>query len=138
MRQSGERDLPEVIATDDLALVKLRAHESDVDLHEAQSGLGQDGYVFPLRARDHLLGVLMVGPRPGEHYASEERELMAHVAHAVGASLFALRARATDEKLQNAEEQLSAARAEIGQAHDRRRASEAREAKLLDALGARG
>jgi GAF domain-containing protein len=70
-----------------------------------------------LRARDHLLGVLIVGPRPGEHYAAEERELMAHVAHAVAASLFALRARAT-------EEQLSAART--------------RESALLDALRALG
>jgi hypothetical protein len=118
--ERGEPALPEVLATDDLTLVKLRAHDRDVDLHETQSGLGREGYAFPLRARDHLLGVLVVGPRSGEHYAAEERELMAHVAHAVAASLFALRARAV-------EEQLTAARTEAA-------ASAARESVLRDAL----
>jgi GAF domain-containing protein len=121
VRQRGEVDLPPTVATDDLALVKLRAHESDVDLHEAPSGLGREGYAFPLRARGHLLGALVVGPRPGEHYAAEERELMARVAHAVGASLFALRAQAT-------EEQLKTTRAEAA----------ARESVLLEALRALG
>lgn len=88
------------------------------------SGLGREGCVFPLRARDHLLGILVVGPRPDEHYAAEERELMTHAAHAVGASLFALQARAT-------EEQLTAARAEAA-------SSAARESALLDALRALG
>ena len=154
VRQTGEKDLPEAIATDDLALVKLRAHDSDVDLHEAPSGLGRDGYVFPLRSRDHLLGVLVIGPRPGEHYASEERELFAHVAHAVGASLFALRAQATEEELSAARSEiessaarLDAARAEaaaqLEQARAQGRVSEAlltdlraRESVLLDALRA--
>ena len=101
--------------------VKLRAHDSELDLHDAPSGLGGDGYAFPLRARGHLLGVLVVGPRPGEHYATEERELMAHVAHAVGASLFALRARVT-------EEQLSTARTQALASEERAQASNA----LLD------
>lgn len=117
VRQRGEKDLPQAVATDDLALVKLRAHDSDVDLQEAPSGLGREGYAFPLRARDHLLGVLVVGPRPGEHYAAEERELIANVAHAVGASLFALRARASEVLLSE---------------------SRARESALLDALRALG
>ena len=118
--QRGEPALPEALATDDLTLVKLRARDRDVDLHETHSGLGREGYAFPLRARDQLLGVLVVGPRSGEHYAAEERELMEHVAHAVAASLFALRARAV-------EEQLTAARAEAA-------ASAARESALRDAL----
>ena len=118
--QRGEPALPEALATDDLTLVKLRARDRDVDLHETHSGLGREGYAFPLRARDQLLGVLVVGPRSGEHYAAEERELMEHVAHAVAASLFALRARSV-------EEQLTAARAEAA-------ASAARESVLRDAL----
>ena len=156
VRQRGEVDLPQTVATDDLALVKLRAHESDVDLHEAQSGLGRDGYAFPLRARGHLLGVLVIGPRPGEHYAAEERELMAHVAHAVGASLFALRARTTEEELSAARSEIetSAARldatraeaaAQLEHARAQGRVSEAllsdlraRESVLLDALRALG
>ena len=35
VRQRGEQDLPRTVAVDDLALVKLRAHDSQVDLHEA-------------------------------------------------------------------------------------------------------
>ena len=151
--QRGEKDLPEAIATDDLALVKLRAHESDVDLHEAPSGVGREGYVFPLRARGHLLGVLVVGPRPDEHYAAEERELMAHVAQAVGASLFALRAQATEEQLAAArtesaarlDKALAEAAAQLEQVRAQGRVSEAllsdlraRESALLDALRALG
>jgi hypothetical protein len=152
MRQRGTQDSPQTVAIDDLALVRLRAHDSEVDLHEAPSGLGRDGYAFPLRARGHLLGVLVVGPRPGEHYGTDERELIAHVAHAVGASLFALRAHVTEEKLQIVQERLTAARAEIeisaaalDQARAQTRATEAllndarvRESALLDALRTRG
>lgn len=141
VRQRGEQDLPQAVATDDLALVKLRAHGSEVDLHEAPSGLGRDGYAFPLRARNHLLGVVVIGPRPGEHYAAEERELVAHVVRAVGASLFALRAQATEQQLSMARAQIEAAAAQLNQAREQTRASEAllndarvRETTLLDAL----
>jgi GAF domain-containing protein len=156
VRQRGEADLPATVAADDLVLVKLRAHDRDADLHEATSHLGRDGYAFPLRTRDHLLGVLVVGPRPGEHYAAEERELMAHVAQAVGASLFALRARATEDQLRAARAEieanagrLDAARTEATARLDLARAqartseallsdSRARESALLDALRALG
>ena len=56
VRQRGDQDLPPSVSTDDLAVVRLRAHDNEVDLHEAPSGLGREGYAFPLRARDHLLG----------------------------------------------------------------------------------
>ena len=141
VRQRGEQDLPRNVAADDLALVKLRAHDSEVDLHEAPSGLGRDGYAFPLRARNHLLGVVVIGPRPGEHYAAEERELVAHVVRAVGASLFALRAQATEQQLSMARAQIEAAAAQLNQAREQTRASETllndarmRETTLLDAL----
>ncbi len=126
VRQRGEQDLPQSVATDDLALVKLRAHDSEVNLHEAPSGLGRDGYAFPLRARAILLGVLLVGPRPGEHYAAEERELVAHVAHAVGASLFALRAQATEEQLSVARAEIATAAAQADQARAQALANEER------------
>jgi hypothetical protein len=145
VRQRGEQDLPQAVATDDLALVKLRAHGSEVDLHEAPSALGRDGYGFPLRARGHLLGVLVVGARPGEHYAAEERELIAHVSHAVAASLFALRAQVTEGQLSAARAEIAASATRLDQAHAQARASEAlldnarmRESTLLDALRALG
>jgi hypothetical protein len=145
VRQRGAQDLPQSVAIDDLALVRLRAHESEVDLHAAPSGLGRDGFAFPLRARGHLLGVLVVGPRPGEHYAAEERELMAHVAHAVGASLFALRAQVTEEQLISARAEIEAGRARLSQACAQVEAGKAvldearrRESTLLEALRALG
>ena len=93
IRQQGEPALPAQIATDDLAFVGLRARNAELDLDDTQSQLGRDGYAFPLMVRGSLLGALVVGQRPGEHYAADERELLFHVAHEVGAALFALRAR---------------------------------------------
>ena len=93
IRQHGAPALPEQIAMDDLAFVGLRARNAELDLDDTQSQLGRDGYAFPLMLRGTLLGALVVGQRPGEHYAADERELLFHVAHEVGAALFALRAR---------------------------------------------
>jgi hypothetical protein len=121
-RQRGSCELPMRITTDDLALVKLRAHEPEVSLHDSPSEIGREGYVFPLRVRGQLLGVLVVGPRPGEHTVAEERELLAHVAHEVGAALFALRAEASEARARVSEAQL--------------RESQAREKTLMDALRA--
>ena len=93
IRQHGEPALPEQVPMDDLAFVGLRARNAELDLDDTQSQLGADGYAFPLMLRGTLLGALVVGQRPGEHYAADERELLFHVAHEVGAALFALRAR---------------------------------------------
>ena len=120
VRQRGTQNLPPRVAADDLALVKLRAHDPEVNLHAAPSAMGKDGYAFPLRVRGHLLGVLIVGPRPGEHSVAEERELLAHVAHEIGAALFALRAEASEARAQASEAQL--------------RELHARERALLEAL----
>lgn len=98
-RQSGDHALPTQIGVDDPALITLRAHEPAVDLHGRASDLGSEGYGFPLQVRGQLLGVLVVGPRPGEHYSSEERALFAHVAHEVGAALFAVRAQISEQHL---------------------------------------
>ena len=92
VRQHGEPALPAQVALDDLAFVKLRARNAELDLDDTQSQLGRGGYAFPLMLRGSLLGALVVGQRPGEHYAADERELLFHVAHEVGAALFALRA----------------------------------------------
>ncbi|MDE2271386.1 MAG: hypothetical protein KGJ94_05315 [Xanthomonadaceae bacterium] len=127
-RQRGNRDLPTQVDIDDLALVKLRTHDTEVALHDTPSLLGPDGHAFPLRARGSLLGVLVVGPRPGEHYAADERELMAHVAHEVGAALSALRAQAREALLNEA-------RAQAQASEERARASEALLLKMLPALG---
>lgn len=110
-RQRGNRELPAQLDVDDLALVKLRAHATEVDLNGTPSSLGREGYAFPLRVRGRLLGVLVIGPRSDEHYVADERELFAHVAHEVGGALFALRTQATEERAQASEAALDEARA---------------------------
>ena len=92
VRRHGAPASPQAVATNDLAFVKLRARNAELDLDDTRSQLGRDGYAFPLMLRGALLGALVVGQRPGEHYAADERELLFHVAHEVGAALFALRA----------------------------------------------
>jgi len=128
IRQQGEPALPAQIATDDLAFVKLRARAAVLDLDDTQSQLGGDGYAFPLMVRGSLLGALVVGERPGEHYAADERELLFHVAHEVGMALFALRAQESEARAQTIQGQLQASESQ----------ARAREAVLLEALRAAG
>jgi GAF domain len=99
IRQLGTSAYPKSIATDDSALVALRAGQSDVDLLESASTLGRDGYAFPMAVRGVLLGVVVVIPKPSEHYTAEERKLLAMVVHEVGVALFAARARSQAEFL---------------------------------------
>ena len=109
-RQRGSRELPMQLDLDDLVLVTLRAHATEVDLNGTPSTLGREGYVFPLRVRDRLLGMLVVGPRSDEHYVADERELFAHVTHEVAAALSALRTQETEERAQASEALLDEAR----------------------------
>ena len=115
----------------DPAFVGLRARNAELDLHATQSVLVMDGYAFPLIVRGNLLGALVVGQRPGEHFAAEERQLLFHVAHEVGAALFALRA-------QESEAQARATQAQLLEARAREADARAREAVLLDALRTAG
>lgn len=105
-RQRGEHVLPACVGTDDPVVVALRAHEPDVDLDDRAGALQQEGYAFPLKVRGQLIGLLVVGPRPAEHFSSEERELFAHVAHEVGATLFAIRAQISEQRLVISEQRL--------------------------------
>jgi hypothetical protein len=102
VQQSGDHALPVQIDADDPTVIALRAHDPEVDLHDRAGLLRRDGYAFPLQVRGELLGLLVVGSRPQEHYSSEERELFALVAHEVGAALFAIRAHIGDEQLADA------------------------------------
>ena len=91
VRHLGSQAFPLQVEADDLAFVNLRAGQHDVDLHERTSALARDGYVFPLSVRGELIGALVCGPRPGEAYTSDERRLLAHVAHQAGIALHVLR-----------------------------------------------
>ncbi len=99
-RHKGKQEFRELIATDDLAFVRLRAGELEVDLHDLDSTLGQEGYVFPMSVRGSVIGALVCGPRPGEAYTADERKLLAHVANQVGVALHALRVQETMNQMQ--------------------------------------
>ena len=100
VRHRGSQAFPVRVETDDPAFIRLRAGHHAVDLHERASTLGGDGYVFPLSVRGTVIGVLVCGPRPGEQYTADERKLLAHVAHQVGAALHALRVQESMQRLE--------------------------------------
>ena len=91
--ETGEHRYPEKVDMDDRAIVGLRADRSDIDLEDLGSALGRDGLLIPMIVRGELLGAVVLGNRPGEHYPPDERELLRHVIHEVGAAMDALRAR---------------------------------------------
>jgi hypothetical protein len=152
VRQHGGSALPAQVAVDDFAFVKLRARNAAVDLDDTQSDLGQDGYAFPLMVRGNLLGALVVGERPGERFAADERELLFGVAHEVGMALFALRALESEVQVRESKARVLAAEARAeaseAQAHAtakqlleasaREAKAQARESALLIALSTLG
>jgi len=93
IRQLPHAHYPHDINVDDPVAVLLRAGRSEVNLLDAGSTLGKDGYAFPMTVRGNLLGVVVVAHRPSEHYSKEERALLEHVVHEIGIALFAARAR---------------------------------------------
>lgn len=84
LRRVGEPVYPDSVALDDPAMVAARAGEKAVDLAELSSALGAEGYLFPLTAGGKTLGALICANRPGEHYALDERKLIAKLARQVG------------------------------------------------------
>jgi len=93
VRQRGERTFPSDLAIDDPAFVSLRTELAEADLDELKSALGRGGLAFPLAVRGTLMGALVLGQRPAEHYTQSERALLVRIGQQVAASLHALRAR---------------------------------------------
>lgn len=93
VRQAGEIGYPGQAAADDAAFVAARSGAKWLDLSEIHSQLGTDGYIFPMMAQGALQAVLVCANRPGEHYAADERTLLAYVARRLGAALYGLRMR---------------------------------------------
>ncbi|MDE8346126.1 MAG: hypothetical protein POH28_08150 [Acidocella sp.] len=91
------RSWPPEINRDDPALVWLRATQAPLDLHGLESALGHEGVALPLALRGQIFGVLVCGPRGAARYAQAELTELAQVARDIGASLFALRARANED-----------------------------------------
>jgi hypothetical protein len=96
LAQEGDFAWPHQLGVDDPALVRLRATLTPLDLHESESLLGAEGLALPLALRGRMFGVLVCAPRAAGRYAQAEAGALAQSAHDVGASLFALRARANE------------------------------------------
>ena len=77
---TGNAKFPASIVGNDPAMAAVRAGAKDIDLSDLHSVLGNDGYVFGMGTRT----ALVCTNRPGERYASDERELLAYVARQVG------------------------------------------------------
>ena len=90
-QHAGEMVYPVRVKADDKAFVAARADQQDTDLADLNSGLGSDGYVFPMTAHGEMPNVLVCANRPGEHYAADERQLLSHLAHEMAMALYALR-----------------------------------------------
>jgi hypothetical protein len=90
-RQRGDAPCPPKLDNNDLAFLRLKAGDAEVNLPDVRSKLGQDGLVYALHARNQLLGCIYLGPRPAEAYSAEERQLFERVAHQVAVALHALR-----------------------------------------------
>ena len=85
------------VEVDDPAMVAARAEHVPLDLAGLDSVLGMDGCVFPMAVLGVLRGVLVCANRPGEHYSSDEKQLLMQVATDVAAAWRILRARGNEE-----------------------------------------
>jgi len=74
----------------------VRAGQEDIDLSGLHSSVGTNGFVFAMGRQ----AVLACANRPGEHYAVDERKLLAFVAQQVGAALDALQTQEVMKRLE--------------------------------------
>ena len=86
------RGLPQRISVDDVAMVRLRATLSPVDLFGLSSELGPNGLALPLAIRGRLDGVLVCGEKTAGRYAQAEIEFLSKAAAGIASCIIALRA----------------------------------------------
>jgi hypothetical protein len=84
--------LPERIAIDDVAMVRLRATLAPLDLFTLPGPLGAAGLALPLVIRGRLEGVLVCGPKAEGRYAQAEVEFLGKAAADITACVIALKA----------------------------------------------
>lgn len=90
-RQKGDLAFPAKLDNDDLALLRLKAGDAEVNLHDTFSDLEQEGFVYGLTVRGEVMGFVVLGPRPSDAYSLEERRLFGLVAHQVAVAMHGLR-----------------------------------------------
>jgi hypothetical protein len=99
LRIVGVSNYPDKLDTDDPAIVAVRADDEPVELADYQSALDTEGCLFPINVLGRLRGVLVCANRPGEHFAPDEKKLLAEVIRELGAAWRILRARENEEVL---------------------------------------
>ncbi|MDE2235094.1 MAG: hypothetical protein KGL13_08455 [Gammaproteobacteria bacterium] len=99
LRAAGKSGYPEMLDRDDPAIVAVRAEDNAMELADYRSALGAEGCIFPISVLGRLRGVLVCANRPGEHFAPDEKKLLAEVIREVGAAWRILRARENEEVL---------------------------------------
>jgi len=99
-RQRGDTPCPPKVDNNDLAYLRLKSGDAEVNLLGIGSALGQEGLLYALQVRNQLLGCIYLGPRPAEAYSAEERQLFERVAHQVAVALHALRLEAQRKLLE--------------------------------------
>ena len=83
---------PAHIPVDDVAMVRLRATLTPLDLFSVSSPLGATGLALPLVIRGQLEGVLVCGAKAEGRYAQAEIEFLGKAATGIAACIVALRA----------------------------------------------
>ena len=82
------------IDLDDPLFLALRSQRQPLQLAALSgSALGLEGWAFPMRLRDALIGVLLAIPAPGLQFAPDEREALALLAEELALAQAMLRAR---------------------------------------------
>lgn len=82
------------IDLDDPLFLALRSQRQPLQLAALSgSALGREGWAFPMRLRDALIGVLLAIPAPGLQFAPDEREALALLAEELALAQAMLRAR---------------------------------------------
>ncbi|MHB8404227.1 MAG: hypothetical protein ACYDCJ_02285 [Gammaproteobacteria bacterium] len=95
-QHAGETVYPEVVKVDDVAFAAARSGATGMDLSQMHSTLDADGYVFQVGAQ----AVMVCANRPGEHYAADERKVLAYVARQAGAALDKLQVQEAMKRLE--------------------------------------
>ncbi|HEX7965864.1 MAG TPA: GAF domain-containing protein [Gammaproteobacteria bacterium] len=91
VRKQGELPFPAKLDNDDLALLRLKAGDAEVNLRDTFSALEQEGFAYALTVRGEVMGFVVLGPRPSDAYSLEERRLFGLVAHQVAVAMHGLR-----------------------------------------------
>ena len=97
MRHMGLDTFPTKISVNDDAVLALKTYGMATELRGLSSALGSDGCTIPMLVHGDLLGLMVLKNRPGERFASDERDILNYVAGEVASTWRNVRARANQD-----------------------------------------